>query len=73
MKTKLLEKKVFRDYAVDLLKQTDIENVIEFVKDHVGKSPRIYFDYEKDKVAVESELYEELEFFDVLGDPYEAE
>ena len=73
MKTKLLEKKVFREYAVDLLKQTDIENVIEFVKDHVGKSPRIYFDYEKDKVAVESELYEELEFFDVLGDPYEAE
>ena len=73
MKTKLLEKKVFREYAVDLLKQTDIENVIEFVKDHVGKSPRIYFDYEKDKVAVESELYEELEFFDILGDPYEAE
>ena len=68
MKTKHLEKKVFREYAVDLLKQTDIENVIEFVKDHVGKSPRIYFDYEKDKVAVESELYEELEFFDVLGE-----
>ena len=52
MGQRFVEKRKLREYAVDLMKEVDINCVIEFVKEHVHEDLGIGLDRKTDKISI---------------------